>query len=438
MRVDGGNIGLTGDTDLLTLTSGVATVDGELVVTTLDIGGTDVTSTATELNKLDGVTSTAAELNYTDVTTLGTSEASKALTASASGHTIIPDDKLLKFGTNEDWTIEYDENGDDDLVMTGSDLSIESSTSAKPVVTIFNTNADANGSTIKLNKNGSSPATSDVVGNLDFVSEDSGNNVTTYGRIQSTIVDVTSGGEEGGIDFYVAENDGTLTKGMEIKGLSSDADITVDISTHDGSAGGLKLGGTLVTAEAAELNFLDGISAGNVVNSKVAVHSSSGGLKATGFHNTNIVEQSGTAAEDLTSTDKDLVWYANTAQADNITLPQATSSNKGMVIKIIVGTTDWSTTAFKLGFANGGSTVMTGFLQLAAADGSESVDGFVITANSKALVIDADDATAAGGSIGSTYTFTYLEADLVHCEAFGVCTTGTPALDANASDTTGI
>ena len=43
---------------------------------------------------------------------------------------------------------------------------------------------------IKLNKNGSSPATNDVVGNLDFISEDSGNNVTTYGRIQSTIVDV--------------------------------------------------------------------------------------------------------------------------------------------------------------------------------------------------------------------------------------------------------
>ena len=62
------------------------------------------------------------------------------------------------------------------------------------------------------------------------------------------------GGEEGSIDFYVAENDGTLTKGMEIKGLASNADITVDISTHDGAAGGLKLGGTLVTAEAAELN----------------------------------------------------------------------------------------------------------------------------------------------------------------------------------------
>ena len=231
---------------------------------------------------LDGtvVTATAVELNYTDVTTLGTSEASKALTASASGHTIIPDDKLLKFGTNEDWTIEYDENGNDDLVMTGSDLSIESSVSAKPILNILNTNADANGSTIKLNKNGSSPATNDLVGNIDFISEDSGNNVTTYGRIQSTIVDVTSGGEEGSIDFYVAENDGTLTKGMEIKGLASDTDVTVDISTHDGADGGLKLGGTLVTAEAAELNILD---ASNVTSASSNADVSNGDISSNNY-----------------------------------------------------------------------------------------------------------------------------------------------------------
>ena len=179
--------------------------------------------------KLGGtlVTAEAAEINYTDVSTLGTSQASKAVTADSNGDIIFPDNDILKFGTNSDWTMTYDESNDDDLVLTGSDISIESSTSAKPVLTLFNSNADANGSTIKLNKNGSSPATNDVVGNLDFISEDSGNNVTTYGRIQSTIVDVTSGGEEGSIDFYVAENDGTLTKGMEIKGLASDADVTV-------------------------------------------------------------------------------------------------------------------------------------------------------------------------------------------------------------------
>lgn len=35
----------------------------------------------------------------------------------------------------------------------------------------------------------------------------------------------------------------------------------VDIQDHDGSAAGLKLGGTLVTSTAAELNILDGVTA---------------------------------------------------------------------------------------------------------------------------------------------------------------------------------
>ena len=178
-----------------------------------------------------------------------------------SDDVMIVDNETLIFGTDSDWTIKYDESGDDDLVLTGSNISVESSTSAKPVLSLFNTNADATGATLKFNKNGSSPATSDVIGNIDFLSEDAGNAATTYGRIQSTIVDVTAGGEQGGIDFYVAENDGTLTKGMAIAGAATDGDITVDISSHDGAAGGLKLGGTLVTSTAAELNLLDGVSA---------------------------------------------------------------------------------------------------------------------------------------------------------------------------------
>jgi len=53
--VNGTTIGHTDDTDLITLADGIATVAGEISVTTLDIGGTNVTSTATELNLLDGV-----------------------------------------------------------------------------------------------------------------------------------------------------------------------------------------------------------------------------------------------------------------------------------------------------------------------------------------------------------------------------------------------
>ena len=64
--INGTTIGHTDDTDLITLADGIATVAGEISVTTLDIGGTNVTSTAAELNILDGVTSTAAELNIMD------------------------------------------------------------------------------------------------------------------------------------------------------------------------------------------------------------------------------------------------------------------------------------------------------------------------------------------------------------------------------------
>lgn len=70
---------------------------GEVNATTLQIAGTSITSTAAEINILDGVTASTAELNildgvtatttevnYLDVTTLGTSEASKAVTADAN------------------------------------------------------------------------------------------------------------------------------------------------------------------------------------------------------------------------------------------------------------------------------------------------------------------------------------------------------------------
>jgi hypothetical protein len=68
---NGGAIGIAADSDLMTLTNGVLTVAGEVSMTTLDIGGTNVTATATELN-------------YNDLTTLGTAETSKVVTVSAA------------------------------------------------------------------------------------------------------------------------------------------------------------------------------------------------------------------------------------------------------------------------------------------------------------------------------------------------------------------
>ena len=83
--INGSTIGHTDDTDLITLADGIATIAGEISVTTLDIGGTNVTSTAAELNILDGVTATASELNYNDTgSAVGTVVASKTVTVDAN------------------------------------------------------------------------------------------------------------------------------------------------------------------------------------------------------------------------------------------------------------------------------------------------------------------------------------------------------------------
>tara|TARA_Y100000758_G_scaffold258480_1_gene195991 strand:+ start:1309 stop:1899 length:591 start_codon:yes stop_codon:yes gene_type:complete len=57
----------------------------DLTGSSIVLGGTVVTATGAELNILDTVTATAAELNYLDITTLGLTQASKAVTADANG-----------------------------------------------------------------------------------------------------------------------------------------------------------------------------------------------------------------------------------------------------------------------------------------------------------------------------------------------------------------
>ena len=73
------NLGLSATAAELNIMDGVTSTAAELNI--MD----GVTSTTAELNLLDGVTSTTTELNYNDVTTLGTVQTSKVLTADSSG-----------------------------------------------------------------------------------------------------------------------------------------------------------------------------------------------------------------------------------------------------------------------------------------------------------------------------------------------------------------
>ena len=82
--------GVTATATELNIMDGVTATTAELNI--LD----GVTSTATELNILDGVTATTAELNYNDITTLGTSQASKVVTADANGDVTLSEELKAK------------------------------------------------------------------------------------------------------------------------------------------------------------------------------------------------------------------------------------------------------------------------------------------------------------------------------------------------------
>jgi len=118
ININGATIGHTSDTDLLTLADGVLTVAGEVSMTTLDIGGTNITSTAAELNILDGVTSTASELNLVDGITAGTVSASKA---------VIVD-------SNKDLTGLRNLTISGDLTVSGDDITMGTNTAGNILV----------------------------------------------------------------------------------------------------------------------------------------------------------------------------------------------------------------------------------------------------------------------------------------------------------------
>jgi len=71
--INGTTIGHTDDTDLITVADGLVTVAGEISVTTLDIGGTNVASTAAELNIMDGGTA-ASSITLADADRLVTND----------------------------------------------------------------------------------------------------------------------------------------------------------------------------------------------------------------------------------------------------------------------------------------------------------------------------------------------------------------------------
>ena len=96
----------------------------------------------------------------------------------------------------------------------GAKVQIDVGNSTTRALDLISDDGDANGSPImRLNRNSSSPAVGDNIGQIEFVGKDDGGNATTYAQIKASIQDETGGTEDGWLQFGAAFA-GTLQPNM--------------------------------------------------------------------------------------------------------------------------------------------------------------------------------------------------------------------------------
>ena len=197
--------------------------DGKLVLTASSGGGTPGGSDTQIQYNNGGAFGGVASLTFND----------------SSGDLTVIDDEKLFFGTNSDAHIEYDEDGDNQLIISGSisgiavlsdNVIFKTAQSTRPRIYIQNENADQHPGQLIFNKTSSSPTEDDTIGRIVFSSHDAAGNATVYGQIDGEIKKSTSGGERGRIKFTIAEYDGTATEAFTLQGDAADGSVSVTVS----------------------------------------------------------------------------------------------------------------------------------------------------------------------------------------------------------------
>jgi hypothetical protein len=91
-------------------------------------------------------------------------------------------------------------------IYDGADLSLTSSTSGKPILTIENSNTDAVSPIIKLAKTATG-ANNDEIGRIQFEADDNADNPTVFAEIKGEIQDANNSGtsEDGQLELLIAQ-----------------------------------------------------------------------------------------------------------------------------------------------------------------------------------------------------------------------------------------
>jgi hypothetical protein len=389
------------------LANGVATVAGEISVTTLDIGGTNVTATAAEINLIDGGTARgttavadgdgllvndAGTMRMTNVTTLKTYFQTGI---SSAADDISAGDSAVSITTSSgDITIDAAANNSD-IIFKGTDA-----TSDITMLTLDGSEAGA------ATFNDKVVATElDISGNCDIDGTTNLDAVDIDGAVQLDAT-LTIGANDQGYDVI-------------LYGDTASANVTWDTSADDlifnGAAGlivpdgQLTLGSTAVSSTAAELNLLDGVS-GLVqadLTKLAAVDSTAAEL--------NIVD-GGTSATSTTVADADRVVLNDNGTMVQVAMTDIKTYIGGGTSWQAVKTGDFTASAGQGVFCNTTSAAFTLTLPASPSIGDEvtfvdyagtfDTNNLTIGRNSQKIHGASEDLTVATERAANTLVFT--------------------------------
>ena len=166
----------------------------------------------------------------------------------------------------------------------------------------------------------------------------------------------------------------------------------LDVEGHDGSAAGLKLGGTLITSTAAEINIMDGVTASAAELNQLDVSVS------------NVVDATAATLTVTAALHAGKIVTLNRAAGVTVTLPAATAT--GNIYRFVIGTAASSNANIIETSAT--SEHMTGSLR-GVDDDVEGATGYQWNAETSDDTITMDG-TATGGKVGDTITIIDYEA----------------------------
>ena len=293
---DSSTIGCDSDADIMTLAAQSLAlandVDFNIAKTAgLQLGGVAVSATAAQLNQLNsGEVTSVTEIFATDLkigednqTKIDFEDANKINFYVNNVKEVVLEENELSPGTNDGISLGSAAKGWSDLyladsgrIQLGNDQDVFITHVPDEGVAISTPGDGGAGpkAVLTLLYDSASPADNDMVGSLRFKGDDDGGNITGYAEITGVSKDVTDGTEDGALSFDVLINGSPVTLFDIAKTAASTVTIAdgaydFDIASHDGS-NGLKLGGALVGASAAELNKLDGANVSTAELNKLA------------------------------------------------------------------------------------------------------------------------------------------------------------------------